>query len=299
MRSERIGFLHPGAMGVSLAASATASGHEAHWVSAGRSAATRARAEEHGLVETGSLDELCGRCETIVSICPPDAAAQVAESVAACGWRGLYADCNAISPQRSRAIGERLAAAGIDYVDGGVVGGPAWTPGETWLHLSGPSADRLAACFDGGPLEVRTQGDEIGRASAVKMCFAAWTKGGTALLCAIVAAAESMGVREALETQWAEGGSAFAETTRRRLRGVTAKAWRFAGEMEEIATTLGAAGQPEGFHRAACEIYGRLAHFKDAPERPALEEVLAALRASEGRGGILAGGDDGGPAPRR
>ena len=55
------------------------------------------------------------------------------------------------------------------------------------------------------------------------------------------------------------------------------KAWRFAGEMEEIAATLEAAGLPDGFHRAAAEAYARLASFRGEPEGVQVDEVIAAL----------------------
>ena len=84
----------------------------------------------------------------------------------------------------------------------------------------------------------------------------------TALLCAILGAAEELGVREALAVEWAYDESDFAEQTSQRVRRVTGKAWRFAGEMEEIADMLAAVGLPNGFHKAAADIYQRLAHFK-------------------------------------
>ena len=43
----------------------------------------------------------------------------------------------------------------------------------------------------------------------------------------------------------------------RAVRSATAKGWRWVAEMEEIAATFAAAGQPDGFHRAAAEIYRR------------------------------------------
>ncbi|MCK7519679.1 MAG: DUF1932 domain-containing protein [Ignavibacteriales bacterium] len=46
---------------------------------------------------------------------------------------------------------------------------------------------------------------------------------------------------------------------------MTAKAWRFEGEMHEIASTFEGAGLPDGFHEAAAEIYHRMAGFKDSP----------------------------------
>ena len=110
------------------------------------------------------------------------------------------------------------------------------------------------------------------------MVFAAYTKGSTALLSAVMGAAESLGVMDELVAQWSQGGSTFAVESERRVREVTAKAWRFAGEMEEISATFDAAGMPGGFHLAAADIYRRMAEFKDAPSTPELDAVLAALQ---------------------
>lgn len=107
-------------------------------------------------------------------------------------------------------------------------------------------------------METVLMGAEVGRASGLKMCYAAYTKGTTALLAAIVETAEALGVREALEAQWEEDWPGFAEQTRGRLQRVRAKAWRFEGEMAEIAQTFEAAGAPGGFHRAAGEVFGRM-----------------------------------------
>ena len=74
----------------------------------------------------------------------------------------------------------------------------------------------------------------------------------------------------------------FAEQTASRVRRVTAKAWRFEGEMDEIAATFRESGLPVGFHAAAAEVYRRIAQFKDEPDTPSLEEVLGALASGEG-----------------
>lgn len=276
--SETIGILHPGAMGISVAAAAQNSGHTVYWVSEGRSAVTQARAEPHGLVDAHTLEALCATCSIVISVCPPHAAAHVAEQVIAASFRGLYVDANAIAPQRTHQIGARLAQSGISFVDGGIIGGPAWQPRATWLYLSGEAAERVAACFANGPLETEVIGTEIGKASALKMCYAAYTKGTTALLCGIVAAANQLGVQQELMAEWGRDGSGFAEQTANRVRRVTAKAWRFAGEMEEIAATFEAVGLPGGFHDAAAILYRRLAPFKDQTETPSLAEVLEALK---------------------
>jgi 3-hydroxyisobutyrate dehydrogenase-like beta-hydroxyacid dehydrogenase len=273
----KFGILHPGQMGISVAASAKRSGCEVYWVSENRSLQTQVRAAEHELNDAKTLENLCQTCDIIISVCPPSAAEEVAHQVIDANFQGLYVDANAIAPQRALRIEQVMKANGNPFVDGSIIGGPAWEPGRTWLYLSGEKAQTVADCFAAGPLETSIIGDEIGKASALKMCFAAYTKGTTALLSGILAAAEDLGVREDLENQWSRGGSDFAEQAQNRVRGVTAKAWRFEGEMKEIAATLAGTGVPSGFHIAAAEIYRRMAAFKDSAETPALEEVLNAL----------------------
>ena len=272
-----IGILHPGEMGISIAASAIHSGHEVYWLSAGRSDKTRARAEAHDLKEIDSLAEFCQTCEVIISICPPHAAEEVAQSVSEAGFRGLYMDANAISPRRARKIGTMLEEMGAHFVDGGIIGGPVWKPAETWLYLSGEFSQKIVLCFSNGLLQTRIIGNEIGKASALKLCYAAYTKGTTALLSAILATAESLGVREELYRQWDTDESGSSEQVNQRVVRVTAKAWRFEGEMKEIASTFQEAGLPDGFHMAAADVYRRISRFKDSQETPRLEDILTAL----------------------
>jgi 3-hydroxyisobutyrate dehydrogenase-like beta-hydroxyacid dehydrogenase len=286
MTPQRIGILHPGEMGISIAAAAQKAGHLVYWASDGRSADTHARAAKFELRDAGTVANLCAECSILVSVCPPHAAETVARQVLASGFTGLYLDANAISPQRAIQIAQAMAGAGVTFVDGGIIGGPAWVQGGTWLYLAGPGADDIAACFASGPLETRVLGATIGAASALKMSYAAYTKGTTALLCAILATAEHLGVREELYQHWTHEDADFVEQVSRRVRGVTAKAWRFAGEMEEIATTFRDAGMPGDFHAAAAVIYRRLAHFKDSRTTPAIEDVLEALLHSENEPGM-------------
>jgi 3-hydroxyisobutyrate dehydrogenase-like beta-hydroxyacid dehydrogenase len=184
---------------------------------------------------------------------------------------------NAISPQRVQEIGISMHNAGIDFVDGGIIGPPIMKASRTILYLSGPKAETVAECFTGGPLAVEIIGIEIGKASALKMCFAAHTKGTTALLSAILAAAEQLGVRKELEAQWSRNGSDYAQKTADRVTKGAVKAWRFYGEMEEIASTFEKAGLPGGFHLAAADIYERIAIFKNTESKPEVQDILAVL----------------------
>lgn len=271
-----IGILHPGEMGSAVAATVRNSGYEVCWVSAGRSHRTRARAESAGFTDLGTLAHLCEGCEVIVSVCPPEFAAGLADEVLAHGFRGTYLDANALSPAHKQAIGARLQAKGVRFVDGGIIGLPPKAKGQTWLYLSGEHANSIACCFAAGPLEVEVIGTEIGKASALKMCYAAQNKGAIALLIAVMGAADRLGVLEELRHEWARGR--IGGPTEAHVLRAAPKAWRWSAEMHEIAATLEAAGMPPEFHQAAAEIYQRLRGFKDA--NPSIEEVLQKLRDS-------------------
>jgi 3-hydroxyisobutyrate dehydrogenase-like beta-hydroxyacid dehydrogenase len=277
---SKIGLIHPGEMGISVAASALNNGHQVYWASKDRSAQTKERATKYDLIDVESLSRLCQVCEIIFSICPPHAAEDVAQSVIAASFKGLYLDGNAIAPQSSIKIGQIMNNAGVRFVDGGIIGRPAWNAKETWLYLAGSDAKEIASCFSKGPLETKIISEEIGKASALKMCYAAYSKGTTALLIAILATAESLGVRDNLYQQWDTENIGFSGQVNQRLERVTAKAWRFEGEMKEIAATFQAANLPAGFYEAAAEIYHRLAKMKKSGVTDEIDEILAAMSAT-------------------
>jgi 3-hydroxyisobutyrate dehydrogenase-like beta-hydroxyacid dehydrogenase len=277
MTDHKIGILHPGAMGISIAAAAQAAGHTCLWLPDGRGAETRARAEEHGLAAAPLTD--IAACPAILAVCPPHAAMDVARQVAATGFGGLYVDGNAVSPATTRQVAEIVTAGGARFVDGGIVGPPAWKPG-TCLYLSGPEAAAVAALFDGSVLEAQVLDDGVDTASALKMVYAARTKGTIALLAAVMTAAEQLGVRRALEARLASEDSALPGRIGKSIEVAAPKAWRWVAEMEEIAATLRAAGSLGGFHDAAAELYRQLDGFKDRGD-PALDEILATLTAGE------------------
>jgi Domain of unknown function (DUF1932) len=250
-------------MGITVAASLVRSGATVVWASEGRSPATRARADGAGLTDGGSLADACRRSDLVVSVCPPGAAVDLARAVVATGFRGVYVDANAIAPSTVAAIDGIITERGGQLVDGGLVGPPAEHPGTTRLYLSGDRAEAVAGLFLGGPLEARVIGADPGAASALKMCYAAYTKGTAALLLAVVALAEATGVAPALSAEWERSQRDLPDRVAATARGSAPKAWRWVGEMEEIASTFADAQLPDGFHRAAAEVFSRLADLKD------------------------------------
>lgn len=276
MTNPKVGLLHPGAMGVTIGAAALVDGSPVGWASDGRSEATRARATAHPFEDLKSVEALVAWSDVILSVCPPHAALELARSVADAGFSGIYVDANAVSPATARAVQAVVEAAGASFVDGGIIGPPAEKAGTTRLYLSGSQASQIALCFDRSPLHAIAIGEQAGAASALKMCYAAYTKGSSALLLAICALANAEGVDDALRQEWEISQQGLANRAVGAARGSAPKAWRFEGEMREIAATFEAAGLPGGFHHGAAELYHALAGFKDS-EAPTLDEVVAAL----------------------
>jgi 3-hydroxyisobutyrate dehydrogenase-like beta-hydroxyacid dehydrogenase len=269
-----IGIVHPGVMGIFVAASMVNSGYEVYWASEGRSPATATRAEEFGLVDVGDLASLCHKSDVLVSVCPPHAALEIAEQVVSYSFSGIYLDANAISPQKTLKIADLMQGAGIGFVDGGIIGGPDWEKSSARLYLSGENAEELQRFFVGGLLQTASLGVDVGRASALKMCYAAYTKGMSALLASIFSLAENHHVRNELASRWEEDWPGFYAASQERIRKAAVKAWRFEGEMKEISETFSEADLPDGFHQAASEIYARLGGYKNISQAPDFEHIL-------------------------
>ena len=264
-------------MGAAIGACLAKRGARVVWASAGRSAATRSRAGAAGFEDLGSLERALDAAEIVLSICPPHGALALASEVAGLRFDGIYVDANAISPETARNVGRAVEKSGASFVDGGIIGPPPVEGGRTRMYLSGGPAKDVAALFSGSNMEAIPLDGPAGGASALKACYAGWTKGATALLAAIRTLAEVEGVEAALLAEW----KLSQPELQKRSEVVTAqarKAWRWIGEMEEIAASFEAAGLPSGFHLAAADLYRRLAGFKDGAAPPTLAEVIEVLR---------------------
>src|SRR5712692_717169 len=266
-----VGLLHPGDMGAVVGACARAAGQRVLWASAGRSAETRGRAAAAGLEDAGTVAAVIATSDVVLSICPPHAALDLAREVAAQRFTGLFVDGNAVAPATAREIGAVVERGGATFVDGGLIGPPPRAAGSTRLYLSGREAKRPSA------LEAIAVNDVPGAASALKMAYAAFTKGTSALLMGVRALAASEGVDDALLAEWHRSQPELPKKSEAAARDNARKAWRFVGEMDEIAATFEAAGLPGGFHQACGEIYRRLADFKDVTTPPAMADLVEPL----------------------
>jgi 3-hydroxyisobutyrate dehydrogenase-like beta-hydroxyacid dehydrogenase len=269
-------LFHPGEMGAALGAALASRGFRVVWASQGRSAQTETRARAASLEDACTIEQAVKAAEVVVSVCPPRAALALAREAVAHGFGGIYVDANAISPATARAIGTVIDAAGGPFVDGGIIGLPPTAHKQPTLYLSGTQAATIAALFSGTNINAEVMEGGAGAASALKMCYAAFTKGTTALLASVRALAEHEGVERPLLESWRR---TLPDVPRQSENAAAAasKAWRWTGEMEEIAASFEAAGLPDGFHRAAAEVYRRLESFKDRATPPSMAEVTEAM----------------------
>jgi 3-hydroxyisobutyrate dehydrogenase-like beta-hydroxyacid dehydrogenase len=265
-------------MGAAIGELVAGHGHDVVWAAEGRGAQTRARAS--AFTGLPNVVAVAGASDLIFYVCPPHAVRAVADEVAAAGFTGVYVDANAVAPSTAREVSRVVTSAGASFVDGGIIGGPPTRGTNTRLYLAGSDAPSVAALFTDTPLGAIVLPGEPGAASALKVCYAAYTKGTTALLLAIRSLASAEGVDDALLAEWAISQPDLVTRSEAGPRGSARKAWRFAGEMDEIADALADAGIPDGFHRGAAETYRRLDRFKDSPEPPALADLIADLLAT-------------------
>ncbi|MEV7417363.1 DUF1932 domain-containing protein [Streptomyces sp. NPDC089919] len=275
-------LLHPGAMGAAVAAQAVAAGHEVLWVLEGRSEATHRRVKEAGATTCDSLAEALEHSEIVLSICPPQAAEEVAATVAGHAFAGVYVDANAINPQRMQRIAEEIRPGGT-VLDGAIFGPPPGGQRAARLYLAGEAQamDTMESLFKDTALHVRRASGSVGSASALKMAFASYQKAARTLAGVAHALADAHGVGDELTAE-AQTMASNILSDPGYLPSVAARAWRWAPEMEDIAETLRAAGLPVDMAEAAVAVMARWAGDKDHYDLP-VAEVLSHLREQPAR----------------
>ena len=97
------------------------------------------------------------------------------------------------------------------------------------------------------------------------------------------AVARANGVEEALLAEWDISLAGVAGRSSKAATANAFKAWRFIGEMEEIAATFTAANLPSGFHAGAADFYRMLEGFKDQMD-VSPETVYAAIESHANAG---------------
>lgn len=252
-----------------------------------RSHRTRSLAAEAGIQNVGSLENLVAESDIVLSVLVPSAAVDVANQVArviqAIGKPILYVDCNAIAPHKVIDIDQVIQQAGGQFVDAAIIGPPPRVPDRTRIYASGNQAETLAHLRNYG-LDVRVIGDRIGQASGLKMCYAALTKGLTAIGTELLIAAQRLGLEEPLWNELNTSQTELVTILTRAIPAMAPKAHRWIGEMLEIAETFEQVGLTDRTFQGAADIYQLVQHTSLGQETPeardrdrSLSDVIAIL----------------------
>lgn len=263
MPIKTVAIMGAGDMGHAVGKALGDSGFDVITCLAGRGEHTRNLAGIAGMRDTGSLDAMVSEAGIVLSIMPPAAAEGFAGEIAAAlkrtgtasGATPMFVECNAISPDTSRRIESSITGSGAAYTDAGIIGSAPGKPGSPpRFYASGPDLGPICE-LDGKGIKVMPMGEEIGRASAIKMCYAGLTKGTNSLLTAVAIAAESLGITAELGAELASSQPAAYDAMKRAVPRLPLDAGRWIGEMEEIAATFASAGVTDKFHQAARDIF--------------------------------------------
>ncbi|MGH1423484.1 MAG: DUF1932 domain-containing protein [Pseudooceanicola sp.] len=271
-----IALTAPGMMGAGIGARLVAHGCRVIVPLEDRSPNSRTRATKAGMTGVG-WDEL-GQADMILSVVSPEHAEATAARVAGANpnSRAIYADLNAITPERVRRIETAVAAAGMRFTDGGIIGPPPRDGGrDPVIYLSGPAA-KDAAGLNAYGLKTEALRGPVGEASALKLSYAGITKGLAALGATMMLAASRAGVEEQLMAELDDSQPHLAQAFARTIPDMLPKSGRWVSEMHEIADFIGTDHPEHGIYRAVADLYERLfdAHSADADEAEVLRDLV-------------------------
>ncbi|MCY3759733.1 MAG: DUF1932 domain-containing protein [Gemmatimonadetes bacterium] len=274
---ETVGISSPGEMGHAVAKVLVDRGLPVIACLEGRSERSRERAASAGIEAVPTLADVARRAGIFLSILPPAHAREMARQVAATGETITYVDCNAVSPATAAAIGATAEAAGLTFIDAGIVGPPPLKEGTTRFYASGERVEEFEELSRYG-LDVRVVGGEIGQASGLKMCYASQTKGRYAIFIESLVAAQRLGCYDLLVEELKMSQAATLADTEKSVPNIPSKAGRWIAEMEEIAATFAEAGMTDRLFHGVADMYRAIdGADPDALSGVELEQLIARL----------------------
>ncbi len=263
-----VAIIAPGAMGSAVARRLHDNRVRVLTSLQGRTPESASRALSAGMSDVARSELV--QADILLSIVPPGSAVTLAEELAAVFARAartpLYVDCNAINPQTAARVADIVRAAGMDYVDAGIIGGP---PRRGYdgpvFYLSGEGADKVLALRDFG-LDCRVLSGSPFAASALKMSYAGITKGLTALASMMIIGAANAGAADELGAELAHSQPALLAWFGRQIPSMFPKAYRWIAEMEEIAEFVKPQPDAERLFRSVAGFYAHIAENRGAPD---------------------------------
>lgn len=269
---KTIGIISPGDMGHSVGKVLVSDGLRIITCLRDRSERTRMLARESGIVDVSSYQELVQESEMILSILVPDQATDfatiIADEIKKAQSGLVFVDCNAVSPMTVQKIGRIILDSGGRFADASIIGPPPRYGGQTQFYVSGPAAEAFGELGNYG-LDVHMIGEEIGNASALKMCYSAVRKGISAIFVELLSAAKVYGISEPLREELMRRHPSLYKDMEEILPTIAERSRRWISEMEEMGNTFDQVGLTPKIFQGAADIYrfvGKTALADQTPE---------------------------------
>ena len=216
----------------------------------------------------------------VLSLVTADSALDAAREAAARIAPGaIWCDMNSIAPETKRAAAEAIEGAGARYVDVAVMAPVDPRALAVPLLLSGGAAqEAMAQLYALGFEHSRIVGEEVGRASAIKMIRSVMVKGLEALSFECAAAADAAGVLDEVlaSLDASEARLTWAERIAYNRERMETHGVRRAAEMEEAAQTLLDLGIEPVMTRGTVKLQRQAARARTAKPQAASERKTPA-----------------------
>ncbi len=288
MSLNNIAIISPGDMGSGIGRLLVSNGANVYTCLANRSARTKALATNAGIIDLATFDELVKKVDVILSITVSEIVGEVCTQIASAAEATqkypIFAECNAISPAKSAHLYELMTTAGCTYIDASIIGGPpargdttTGIPGKSpHIYYSGPDTEDFSTLTEFG-LDLKYLGPNIGQASAIKMTYAAMTKGSTALYTELLLAASQMGVSDQLREEFTTTQNDAYTRMEKWIPTMPAKARRWVSEMKEISATFQELGMTGDIFKGVSEMYEMIGDTPLGDETPEAQDRSRSL----------------------
>lgn len=247
----KIGFVGFGEAGFHLAKGLRGAGvnhiyaYDIHTHTPGRGEKIQQRASESEITLLESNEQLAGAANVLLSTVTANKAREAAEQNAAClTSEHIYADLNSISPALKQTIGQLIESRGAHFVEIAIMSPVPPHGHRVPMFLGGPNAKALADLLTPLGMKLEVISEQIGAASATKMCRSVIIKGMEALFFECMLGAVPYGADERVFATLAETmpGLDWQKLASYMIGRVLEHGERRARELEEVAATLRAIG---------------------------------------------------------
>ena len=277
---KTVAILSPGDMGSNVGCALRENGLEVITCLTERSARTRELSDIAGIVDVPDFADMIDRADIVLSVLVPERAIDVARQVAAVitetGKPLPFADCNPVAPAVALQMAAIIENAGGRYIDGGIIGSPPGRGEPPRFYASGPH-EAIMGQLDGRGISVPLMGGEVGRASAIKMCYASLSKGAAALNASALISAMNLGIYDEFIAEM-ESSQQGVLSNMQGVKSLGAKAFRWIDEMEQISATFGSSGATPYLHKGAADLFRHVTASPIGHERPETVDTSRTLR---------------------